>query len=72
MKLNGDSEFYGLPNVLVLKLSNTQIQEDFGMQCLTKVFPNVEHLELNRLEHISDTGITTLYKKLKNLKFLDI
>ena len=45
---------------------------DFGLMNLCKVAPNVEHLELTRLETLGENCIKQTIKDLTKLKFIDL
>ena len=44
---------------------------DFGVVTLCKMAPNIEHLELSRLETLTEYSIKFLFKELHQLAFLD-
>jgi len=44
---------------------------DFGVVSLCKLAPNIEHLELCRLEALTEYSLKFVFKELKELKFLD-
>ena len=44
---------------------------DFGVVTLCKMAPNIEHLELCRLETLTEYSLKFLFKELPQLSFLD-
>ncbi len=43
----------------------------FGLVTLCKLAPNIEHLELNRLDTLTEYSLKFVLKELSHLKFLD-
>lgn len=60
----------GLANLLVVKVGFCNLT-DFGVVTMCKIAPNIEHLELNRLEALTEYSLKFVFKELNNLKFLD-
>ncbi len=45
---------------------------DYGLLTFIKMAPNVQHLELNRLNNLSEFSLNSIFKDLKHLKFIDL
>ena len=60
----------GLVNLKVVKVGFCSLS-DFGIVTMCKVAPNIEHLELNRLETLTEYSVKFVFKELTQLKFLD-
>lgn len=60
----------GLPCLKVVKINYTGCT-DFGLVTLCKLAPNIEHLELNRLETLTEYSLKFVFKELPQLKLLD-
>lgn len=60
----------GLAYLKVLKIGDCKFT-DFGIVTMCKVAPNIEHLELNRLETLTEYSLKFCFKELNNLKFID-
>lgn len=61
----------GLKHLRTVKMQMMEVS-DFAIVNLCKVAPNIEHLELNRLEELTEYAIQTVFKELPNLKFVDL
>ena len=60
----------GLVNLKVVKVGFCSLS-DFGVVTMCKVAPNIEHLEINRLETLTEYSVKFIFKELTQLKFLD-
>ncbi len=60
----------GLQKLTTVKIGLTNLT-DFGVVSLCKMAPNIEHLELCRLETLTEYSLKFVVKELKELKFLD-
>jgi len=60
-----------VPRLQVAKLPYTNLT-DFGVVTLCKIAPNIEHLELNRLDALTDYSMKFVFKELNKLRFLDL
>jgi len=45
---------------------------DYGLVTLCKVAPNIEHLEINRLDGLTEYSLNFVFKEMKSLRFIDI
>lgn len=45
---------------------------DFGVVTLAKTAPNIEHLECNRLDALTDYSLKFCFKELPKLRFWDL
>lgn len=45
---------------------------DFGVVTLAKIAPNIQHLELNRLDSLTDYSLKFCFKELPKLRFWDL
>lgn len=61
----------GLSKLITVKLSYTGIQ-DMGVMTLVKIAPNIEHLELNRLDGLQEFTLKLCFKDLPKLRFWDL
>ena len=66
-----DTEKPGLKNLHTLKFSSATIT-DGSIPTLTKVMPNLEHLELIKCDGVGDFGVGHIIEKCSKLMFLDI
>jgi len=60
----------GMQKLTTVKIGHTNLT-DFGVVTLCKMAPNIEHLELNRLEALTEYSLKFVFKELHQLKFLD-
>lgn len=60
----------GLIKLKTVKIGFTGMT-DFGVVTLCKIAPNIEHLELCRLETLTEYSLKFVFKELHHLKFLD-
>ena len=61
----------GLKHLRTVKMQMMEVS-DFAIVNLCKVAPNIEHLELNRLEELTEYAIQLVFKELTNLRFVDL
>ena len=60
----------GYPYLTILKLGQTNIP-DISLIQMTKNAPNLEHLEIQKCERITEFGIKSVLEGNPNLEFLD-
>lgn len=60
-----------MTRLVTVKLNHTSVT-DFGVVTLCKTAVNLEHLELNRLDSLTDYSLKFVFKELPKLKFLDL
>jgi len=61
----------GLTRLTTVKIAHCNLT-DFGVVTLVKVAPNIEHLELNRLDSLTDYSLKYCIKELSRLRFWDL
>ena len=61
----------GFPYLTIMKMGSTNIS-DIGIIALTHNAPNLEHLELQRCERITEYGVKTVLENNKELQFIDL
>ena len=61
----------GFPYLTILKLGSTTIP-DMSLIALTKNAPNLEHLELQKCERITEFGVKNVLENNTELKLLDL
>ena len=61
----------GFPYLTILKLGSTVIS-DISLLGITKLSPNLEHLEMQKCEKITEFGIKNVLENNKEIKYVDI
>ena len=61
----------GIPSCHTLKISGSSIS-DATLPMITKVMPNLEHVELVKCEAISEFGVNCILQNCEKIIFLDI